>query len=249
MITHDSPVPLYVQIKDYLRRSIQTGAIGVHARVPSERELAQQFNVNRLTASRALKELAQEGLIYSRVGKGTYVCPPKINQTLKALSSFSEEMRQLGQQASSRVLQAAIVHAPELVSRALSLPAEAEIVLLVRVRLADGLPIALESSHIPHALCREILPRHDFARESLYHVLRHEYGLRMTYAHQTIEAQVASEGEQRALECKPGTPILSIVRVTYTDADQPFEYVRSAYRGDRYRFHTELRLVEAQNGA
>lgn len=244
MITHNSPVPLYIQIKEYLRRRIQTGAIGIHTRVPSERELAEQFHVNRLTASRALKELAQEGLIYSRVGKGTFVCPPKINQALKALSSFSEEMREQGQQASSRVLQAEIAPAPEAVARALSVPPGTEIVLLVRVRLADGLPIALESSHVLHALCPEILAHHDFARESLYHVLRHDYGLRMTYATQTIEAQVATEGEQKALGGKPGTPILSIVRVTYTDTNRAFEYVRSAYRGDRYRFHTELHLVE-----
>lgn len=247
MVSHDSPIPLYVQIKEYLRRSIQTGAIEVHARVPSERELAQQFNVNRLTASRALKELAQEGLIYSRVGKGTYVCPPKINQALQALSSFTEEMQQLGQHASSRVLHAAVEPASEPVARALSILPGVEVMRLVRVRLANGVPIALESSHLLNALCRDILAYHDFARESLYHVLREEYGLRMTYAHQTIEAQVASEGELRALECKAGTPILSIVRVTYTEADQPVEYVRSAYRGDRYKFHTELHLVEANH--
>lgn len=244
MVTHDSPVPLYIQIKDYIRRSIQNGVIEVHERVPSERELAQQFNVNRLTASRALKELALEGLIYSRVGKGTYVSPPKINQTLQSLSSFSEEMRQRGQQASSQVLNATIEPASEQVARALSVLAGTEVVRLVRVRLADDLPIALESSHILAALCPGMLARHDFAHESLYQVLRQEFGLRMMYAHQTIEAQVASEHELRALQCKPGTPILSIVRVTYTDADQPVEYVRSAYRGDRYKFHTELHLVE-----
>ena len=247
MVTHDSPVPLYVQIKDYIRRSIQNGVIAAHERVPSERELAQQFNVNRLTASRALKELALEGLIYSRVGKGTYVSPPKINQTLQSLSSFSEEMRQRGQRASSRVLHAAVEPANEQVARALSILPGTEVVRLVRVRLADDLPIALESSHILAAVCPGILERHDFASESLYQVLREEYGLRMTYAHQTIEAQVASEPELKALECKPGTPILSIVRVTYTDTDQAIEDVRSAYRGDRYKFHTELRLVETQN--
>lgn len=244
MVTHDSPVPLYVQIKDYIRRCIQTGAIEVNGRVPSERELAQQFNVNRLTASRALKELVQEGLIYSRVGKGTYVCPPKINQALKSLSSFTEEMRQLGQRASSRVLHAAVEPATEQVARALTVLPGTEVVVLVRVRLADDLPIALENSHILAALCPDILDNHDFAHESLYHVLRHDYGLRMTYAHQTIEAKVASEAELKALECMPGTPILSIVRVTYTDSDQPIEYVRSAYRGDRYKFHTELHLIE-----
>jgi len=246
MTKHDSPLPLYVQIKHYVRLNIQKGVFRVNTRIPSERQLAQQFSVNRLTVSKALKELAQEGMIYSRVGKGSYVCPPKINQTLQSLSSFTEEMKRRGQRASSRVLHAEIEPAGEEVAEALSILPGAEVVVLVRLRLADDDVIALEKSHILNALCPGILLHHDFSCESLYHVLREEYGLRMTYAHQTIEAQVANDTDHRMLETKGGAPILSIVRVTYNDQDQPFEYVRSAYRGDRYRFYTVLRLVEPQ---
>jgi GntR family transcriptional regulator len=242
MTMRDSSVPLYIQIKDYIRLNIETGHFAINSRIPSERDLARQFNVNRLTVSKALKELAQEGLVFSRVGKGTYVCAPKINQTLEHLSSFTEEMKRRQQTPSSRVLHAGIDMASDEVAQALSVSPGTEIVVLVRVRLADNLPVALESSHIVHALCPGLLDTHDFSRESLYHVLREEYGLRLTYAHQTIEAQGASLDEVKALETKSGMPILNIVRVTYSDQDRPIEYVRSAYRGDRYKFHTLLRL-------
>jgi GntR family transcriptional regulator len=165
MAKHDSPVPLYIQIKDYIRLNIQNGVFPVHTRVPSERQLADQFGVNRLTVSKALKELAQEGLVYSRVGKGTYVSPAKIDQALQSLTSFTEDMSSRGKRAASRVLHAQVEPAHEAVAKALSILPGAEIVALHRVRMADGLPVALEQSHIIYALCPGILEKHDFSRE------------------------------------------------------------------------------------
>ncbi len=89
-----------------------------------------------------------------------------------------------------------------------------------------------------------MLNRHDFSRESLYRVLREEYNLRLTYAQQTIEAVIAGEVEQDVLEAGPCTPVLNIIRVTFNENDQPIEYVRSAYRGDRYKFYTVMRQLE-----
>lgn len=241
MPKHDSPVPLYVQIKDYLRLNIQNGVFDVNERIPSERQLAEQFGVNRLTVSKALSELTQEGLIYSRVGKGTYVSPPKIDQTLQSLTSFTEDMNNRGKRASARVLYAQVDPANQEIARALSILPGAEIVALHRVRMADALPVALERSHIIYALCPGILEKHDFCQESLYRVLREEYNLRLTHAHQTIEAVIAGEVEQDVLEAEPGTPVLSVTRVTFNENDQPIEYVRSSYRGDRYKFYTVLR--------
>jgi GntR family transcriptional regulator len=245
MVTrHDSPVPLYVQIKDYIRLNIQNGIYAVNERIPSERQLAEQFGVNRLTVSKALSELTQEGLIYSSVGKGTYVSPAKINQTLQSLTSFTEEMSSRGKTASSRVLYSGIEPASTEVAKALSILPGVEVVVLHRLRVADALPIALEKSHIINALCPDILEKHDFSRESLYQVLRSEYHLRLTHAHQTIEAHTAGEDEREVLDAGPCTPILRITRVTLNNEEQPIEYVRSSYRGDRYKFYTVLRQLD-----
>lgn len=244
MTKHDSPVPLYIQVKDYIRLNIQNGVFAINERIPSERQLAEQFDVNRLTVSKALNELAQEGLVYSRIGKGTYVAPAKIDQALQSLTSFTQDMTSRGKRAGSRVLYAGIEPATTEVAKALSILPGAEVVALQRVRLADNQPIALEKSHVIFALCPGILEKHDFGRESLYSVLRTEYHLRLTYAHQTIEARAATEAELEALEAEPYLPILSITRVAYDDHDQPVEYVRSAYRGDRYKFCTILRTLE-----
>lgn len=240
----DSPVPLYLQIKDYIRLNIKTGVFAVGSKIPSERQLAEQFGVNRLTVNKAISELAQEGVLSSQVGKGTYVCPPKINQTLQSLTSFTEDMQNRGQVASSRVLAACVEGASDEVAQELSILPGTEVFKLVRLRLADGQVIALEESHLVYALCPGIVDQFDFTHESLYRVLREHYGLRLTHARQVMEAQVARGREYKDLDLKPGMPVLKIVRVTYNDQNRPIEYVRSVYRGDRYKFHTILRQME-----
>ncbi|RPI99424.1 MAG: GntR family transcriptional regulator, partial [Chloroflexi bacterium] len=157
MAKHDSPVPLYVQIKDYIRLNIQNGLFAVNERIPSERQLAEQFSVNRLTVSKALTELAREGLVYSQVGKGTYVSPAKIDQMLQSLTSFTEDISSRGKKPSSRVLYAHVEAANAEVAKALSILPGAEVVVLHRVRMADNLPVAFERSHIIYALCHGML--------------------------------------------------------------------------------------------
>ena len=119
-IEHESPVPLYIQIKDFIRQNIESGEFGGDTRLPSERKLAQQFDVSRLTVTKALKELELEGLIYTQVGKGTYVQPlSRIEQKLETLSSFTQEMHARKKHVSNRVVSAIIEAASDEVAIAL----------------------------------------------------------------------------------------------------------------------------------
>jgi GntR family transcriptional regulator len=238
---HDSPVPLYVQIKDLLQTQIETGAYVIGQRLPSERELAQRFNVSRMTARQALQSLAQEGLTSSRVGKGTFVSPPRINQELRTLTSFSEDMRERGMAPNSRVVRAEVVQADREIAGRLHIPPKSEIVLLSRVRLADDQPLALETTHIPTAQFPGLLNHHDFSRESLYDVLQAGYGCHLVWADQMIQACMPSEAEREALNLDARTPVLRLARVTYNQYDQPVEFVRSVYRGDQYQLRAVLR--------
>jgi len=235
----DLSTPLYTQIRDYLQARIKEGAYEVGARLPSERELAQEFEVSRMTARQALQDLIQEGLAYSRVGKGTFVSPPKID--LRALTSFSEESRQRGMTPGSRVLSTALAPADAQTTRWLQIAPGTEIVVLTRIRLANGKPLAIETAHLDHRLCPGILDRHDFANDSLYEVLRNEYGWVLVWADQIIEARQATHEESQLLEMDRHIPVLSLTRVTYDNQDRPIEFVCSVYRGDQYRLHAVLR--------
>ena len=212
-INHNSSIPLYIQIKNFVRENIISGEHEAHSRVPSERKLAEQFGVSRLTVTKALKELEQEGFVYAKVGKGTYVAPiQKIDQRLETLTSFTEEMESKQRTAKSRVLSAGIEAADTAVANALQISVGTPVFRLERIRIANDQLIALETSHIVYSLCPQIMENHDFTCESLYKVLEEIYGIQLTIAHQTVESRLATPYEASVLEFSVSNPVLSFSR-------------------------------------
>lgn len=238
-LKREAPTPLYIQLRDGLAAGIASGQYQPHDRLPSERELCEAYAVSRMTVRQAIAQLMHDGLVYARAGKGTFVNEPKINQELRSLTGFSQDVQARGGVPSSRVLEAQLLPAtPQLAAR-LRQPVGTELVQLSRVRLSNAMPLALETAYLVHELCPQLL-RYDFAVESLYHVLESDYGLRLVRAEQTMEASLANATELELLELFPPAAVLRLERLTYTDQDIPVEYVLSAYRGDRYKFRTAL---------
>ena len=240
-IRKNSPLPLYYQLKELLKERIESGALRPHERLPSERELEEQFGISRMTARHALSELELEGYAYREQGRGTFVAEPKLRQGLLRLTSFTEDMEARGLRPGARVLEVRLLsQAPELLSRFKAEPGE-EFVKIERVRLADGEPMALEISFLRRRFCPGIEGL-DLTDRSLYETLRERFGLELGWAEQTIEAKLADEYEAEVLGVQVGTPMLLMERTTYlTDGSTPIEYVRSSYRGDRYKLYVELR--------
>jgi len=238
-LKRNHPLPLYVQLSDTLRADIHAQRLPPHAQLPSERELCSRYNVSRMTVRQALIDLTREGLIYSRVGKGTFVSAPKIDQQLKTLTGFSQEMSSRGSRTSSQVLEARVFSADPEIAQMLHIPIDSEVVQLSRVRLADQVPLALETVRLPHRLVPNLL-RHDFSTESLYDVLEREYNYRLTRAEQTIEAALANPRDAALLQLVPPVAVLIMERLTFTDQDILIEHVQSTYRGDRYKFRSAL---------
>lgn len=239
----DAPIPLYYQIKTRLLESIETGQLKPGDRVPSERELTTHFNVSRMTARQALTELENQGYLYRLQGKGTFVATPKLDQPLAGLTSFTEDMRRRGLEPGAQVLSAEEVPAGRKAARALGLSETALVFRLERLRLAGGDPMALEIAHVPATLVPGLAEEGALER-SLYGLLRERYGIRLIRATQSLEAVAANEYEAQVLHVKEGTPLLLLERVSRDEQDRPVEFVRSLYRGDRYRFITELNRRE-----
>ncbi len=239
--------PLYIQIKETLQAQIESGAVAVGDRLPSERELSESYGVSRMTARQALQLLQQSGFSRRQVGKGTYASRPQIDQELRELTSFTEDMAGRGLRPRSRVLRAAILPADAETAAHLQANAGEEIVLLQRVRLAADKPVALETAHLLHRLCPGILAAHDFAVESLYHVLQEDYGLHLVWARQVIGARMPDRTERSALELAARVPVLSLLRVTFSPEDRPIEFVRSCYHSERFQLRTVLREPNAND--
>lgn len=243
MLQTDSPKPLYEQIKDYVLDHIHTGEWGHNTRIPSERDLAEQFDVSRVTVGKAIKELVRTGHLSVQIGKGTYVNEAPMKQQIETLTSFTEEMEIRGQSTKSKVLSAVVKVVPSDVAQVLHMPVGSHIMELQRVRYVGKRPMAIECASVVASLCPNILDNHDFAQESLYAVLRAEYGVNLIVAEQTFEARSADESEANHLQIATGAPVLAIHRVTYDNMNHPCEEVKSVYRGDRYKFRAKLSRI------
>ena len=156
ILDKDSPIPLYIQFKEYLLDRIERGELEPDQRLPSEREFCDQFGVSRITIRQALNELVRDGMIQSVPGKGTFV-GRKQEGEFHPLASFSQQMRTRGQIPSSRLLEQAVVHASQRLARELQIRTHSEVVLIERLRLADGEPCVLQAAYLPSQLCPGIL--------------------------------------------------------------------------------------------
>ncbi len=142
-----SPEARYQEIERWLRRRVLSSAPG--DALPSESELAAQFRVSRMTARQAVQNLAAEGLVQRRRGAGTFVTPRPIHRHEGSLMSFTEDMRRRGMKASSRLLEAGLRPATSADLEALRLADGARVVAISRLRLADGVPLAIEQAALP----------------------------------------------------------------------------------------------------
>jgi GntR family transcriptional regulator len=237
-IDQNSSTPLYLQLKDKLLNRILTGVYKPEERLPSERELSEELNISRMTVREALKALVNEGYIYTQVGKGTYVNAIKYQQDT-TLTSFTQQMLALGLETSSKVIESSLEPvAPNVMSK-LEIKPNDLVYKLKRIRYANKKAIAVETVYISANLCKN-LDRFDFSKESLYAVLRKEYGIQPVVAEQSVIASLANDDENRLLETNPPTAILRIKRITKTNHNVVAEYVESIYRGDSYILNTQL---------
>lgn len=237
-IDKSSPIPLYYQLQRIVLEKIQSGEWPANAPIPSERELAEQFGITRMTIRHALTDLVRDGILRREMGKGTFVAEPRITQRLSKLTGFSDDMRARGRRPGARLLAAGVEPATPTVAERLRVPLGAVTVLIERLRLADGEAMAIESSHLSFAGCSELV-REDLCG-SLYALLLQSYGVTPTRARQRLSAGVGDRRESELLGIRRGAPVLRLERVTYDQNDRPFEYTQSTYRGDRYVFDAEL---------
>lgn len=228
------------QRRDQLRRNllalIQQSGDGVQ--LPSERELAERFSVARETLRRMLQTLEDEGLLTRRHGAGTFASGQSWLKPFQ-LRSFSEDMRDRGLTPSSRVLGATTLAATAKLAHKLRVSPGAPLIEVRRLRLADGVPMALETAVLPAELVPGFDPQR-LAQVSLYETLERDFGIVMRAAAQQIQATVLSEDEAKLLGVPAFSPALVVERQVQAADGRVIEYAKSLYRGDRYRFEVNV---------
>ncbi len=221
-------------------------SLAVGQPIPAERQLALDLGVSRLTLRAALDELVRDGYLERRHGSGTYVTEPKIAQPL-TLTSFSDDMRRRGMTPGSRTLELTTTVAGARLAHRLDVSPETRLIRVKRLRLADSKPMAMEVLHVPEAFVPG-LTRADFEDHSFYELLRERYGITIASGTQSIEPTVTSDEESEVLGVPLHTPAFLFERTTVSESGRIVEFVRSIYRGDRYRLVAELVPQRGRNG-
>jgi GntR family transcriptional regulator len=240
-----SAVPLYFQIQQHLLQSIRSGRFKPGKPLPSEEVLSKRLRVSRMTARQALKSLCSLNVAYSQRGKGTFVSEIKLEKNFRQVLSFSEEMEARGSRPHSKVISFEVVNAGEEAADVLQLPPEEKLIRLRRVRMADSLCMGVECTCLPLRLCADLREKFD-PRTSLYRTLSEVYGVHIVQADEVVEAGLANAEEARLLRISKGSPVFLFTRTSYVDSGQAVEYVKSTFRGDRYKITN--RLGQASNG-
>ena len=206
----DPSQPLHGQIRDWLRGEILTGRYPPHARLPSEKALMSQFGVSRITVRHALGVLAQEGLLSTVAGKGSFVAPPKPAQALGRLQGFAEAMRDQGYLAHNRVESLQERPASAAVARWLALAEGAPVTEIRRVRHLDGAPVSVDLTYVPVELGRR-LAQEDLAGRDIFAIYEQDYGIALGYAELSIDAVAASAELAARLEVEANGQAVSAV--------------------------------------
>ncbi|MGA2642271.1 MAG: GntR family transcriptional regulator [Spirochaetia bacterium] len=241
----EGALPLYYQIIRIVERKIVEGSLRAGDQLPTEQELCDQYKVSRTTVRQALLQLVNDGVLYRKQGKGTFVAKPKLLRSITNLYSFSASMEEIGVVPSSRVMEQNRVSAPHNVIDKLELgDSNNDVIRITRLRLANGDPLMIETSYVPYRLAPRLVEE-DLAHGSLYSILSSSYRLHVTDAEETYESIVLKAEEAELLQCTPFSPGFFIERLAFLEAGIPVEYSNSVVCASRCKLVTRLRNKRA----
>lgn len=224
-----SHIPLYLQLANQLIGQMHSGVLKPGDRLPSEREITEELNVSRITARQAIDTLLEKGLIYREQGRGTFMAEMKM-QGIQGFSSFTEDMRSRGLVPGSKVILMECIHVDEKLQQDLKIGAGDLAIHLVRLRLANGKPVAVQVTYLPYDICPG-LEHEELNDRSLFQILRDKYYIYPVWTEAVVMALTPTPEEAELLEIGLDEPVLIVNGVTYTESFDVVEVVRTVYLG------------------
>lgn len=230
--------PVYQQLLRRLTALIDSGVIKDGQSLPSERLLAEKLGLSRTTVRHCYEELKAKHYLSAHGRAGAMaLAPPALSPRMGKLKGFTEEMQELGMEASSQLLERSVLR-DRTIASVFNRPSTAQFIRLVRLRLGDGVPLSREVAWYDLASAPEL--EHWDAKGSAYAYLGDRCGIALNNATQTIEAVMSSEVESKAFGFAQSQPCLLIKRKTLSISGQLIEYVEGTFRGDAYAYRVDL---------
>lgn len=227
--------PLYGQLVDLLCQKIDN-EMEPGDMLPSERDLSETYGLSRTTVRLAMRELEDMGLVTRRHGKGTFVaCSSREATNLMGTYSFTEQMRSMGRVPKTRVLEFGVREANKALASKMELSLGEHVIRMRRLRLADDVPMMVESTYLPAQLFMG-LTREAVEATPLYDLIEQEYGQRIEVAEEAFCARLTQGDEATLLEVPEDSAVLHMKRVTRNDKNLVIEYTRSVARADQFEY-------------
>ena len=230
--------PLYLKLSDVLAEQIMDGTLPEGTLLPSERELCQTHSISRTTVRQALQDLNQKGYIKAIHGKGTVVVRPQIRQELRSIYSFDEDMRRLGKNPETQIMDFVEIVPTGTVAALMQLPAGESVYRIMRLRLANNEPMLLETNYLPCDRFPEF-SRQMLEHQSLYRVLTSRYSLNIDVAEETFEPILLRPMESQMLHTSQGALGMLIERISYENG-KVVEISKSVSPASKFKHHVVL---------
>ena len=239
-LAFSSANPLYQQLMDDIKLDISNQKYRHGDKIPSETELAEIYNVSRITVRRAVSELCDEGYLAKHQGKGTFVTPPKITRKIMQdthVHSFTATCAMSGMQPGGRTVGIRIVPSRQEEQHFLKLPKDSNVIYLQRIRTADGDPVMLENTFLPSPEFDSLLST-DLTNRSLNEPLRQKYSRSLVVRQTTkVEVSRASPEHAQLLNITPGDPLFFITAYFLDERDNPIAIARHYFLASRFIFY------------
>ena len=247
-VLRDSKTPLYHQIFLILRGKILDNTYPPLSMVPNEKQLMGMYDVSRITAKRALNELADAKYVVRQPGKGTQVRMELPDAPLEIPSDdLTESKIQMGLQTDVEVLEFSYVKAPSPVSIHLDCGKDDIVQMAVRIRSYKNKPFAHIISYVPESI-GSLYTREDLAKKPLFQLIE-LCGIKLTSAQHSVNAVLADPMVAPLLGVDIASPLLSVTELTFDQNNQPVEYVAVLYRPDRYNYKVNLAVSEERRSS
>lgn len=234
MVDKSSSVPLYHQIQNTLLEAIRSGEYTPGAQILSEIEIAEKYDVSRMTARKAIDTLVAKGVLYRQRGKGTYVAENVVSYGLSSMLSFSQTLKAQGYDVKTKVLMKEVLPAPFDVATRLQLDSNAPMIVIRRLRFIEDTPCAIHASYFDQRMFAPLMNL-DLSVESLLDVVQSFSGVRVAYSNEAVQADIVTQEEAKLLDVPENSPVLRVEGVAYSENGQPTRFIRSVYRGDMFR--------------
>jgi GntR family transcriptional regulator len=232
-LLRENPTSLYLQISSLLREEICSGLYEPSGKLPSEAELVRRFNVSRITVRLALDQLVEDKIVERKQGKGTYVSNKQLRHGLDTLRSFHESLVIQGLKPEMKLLSSHIIDIPESLKSAFG-TRNNQSMLIERLHLVDGQPIALGKSYLPPEVAA--ISVKSIEGKPSYKAIEEVTGLQVARADIAITAQLADEQHAKLLEIDIGMPLLVMKRLSYLSDGVCCDHSVFHIRPEHYEF-------------